>query len=127
METYQKLETTQWAELRNILDNSESTKEEFRRAQAIMLLEQEVVPSAISAITRYSRRHIFLLRQRYMTQGAEAIRDKRQPKPRRLLTKAERAKVVETMGTHLRRDTVIPQWFQASKAAAASDGHAVHC
>ena len=31
------------------------------------------------------------------------------------------------MGTHLRRDTVIPQWFQASKAAAASDGHAVHC
>ena len=30
-------------------------------------------------------------------------------------------------GTHLRRDTVILQWFQASKAAAASDGHAVHC
>ena len=30
-------------------------------------------------------------------------------------------------GIHLRRDTVIPQWFQASKAAAASDGHAVHC
>src|SRR4029453_17264215 len=30
-------------------------------------------------------------------------------------------------GTHLKRDTVIPQWFQASKAAAASDGHAVHC
>src|SRR5262245_15891548 len=33
----------------------------------------------------------------------------------------------EIEGTHLRRDTVIPQWFQASKAAAASDGHAVHC
>jgi hypothetical protein len=33
----------------------------------------------------------------------------------------------ESQGTHLRRDTVIPQWFQASKAAAASDGHAVHC
>ena len=30
-------------------------------------------------------------------------------------------------GTHLRRDTVIPQWFQASKAAATSDGHAVYC
>jgi len=30
-------------------------------------------------------------------------------------------------GTHLRRDTIIPQWFQASKAVAASDGHAVHC
>ena len=35
--------------------------------------------------------------------------------------------LLRTMGTHLRRDTVIPQWFQASKAAAASDGHAVHC
>ena len=30
-------------------------------------------------------------------------------------------------GIHLSRDTVIPPWFQASKAAAASDGHAVHC
>jgi hypothetical protein len=36
-------------------------------------------------------------------------------------------KFLDDMGTHLRRDTVIPQWFQASKAAAASDGHAVHC
>jgi outer membrane protein OmpA-like peptidoglycan-associated protein len=34
---------------------------------------------------------------------------------------------VEIVGTHLRRDTVIPQWFQASKATADSDGHAVHC
>ena len=33
----------------------------------------------------------------------------------------------ETSGTHLRRDTAIPQWFQASKAAPASDGHAMHC
>jgi len=35
--------------------------------------------------------------------------------------------LIPYVGTHLRRDTVIPQWFQASKAAAASDGHAVHC
>jgi hypothetical protein len=35
--------------------------------------------------------------------------------------------VVKYRGTRLRRDTVITQWFQASKAAAASDGHAVHC
>jgi hypothetical protein len=34
---------------------------------------------------------------------------------------------IHALGTHLRRDTVIPQWFQASKAAAASDGHAAHC
>src|SRR6516162_5010086 len=27
------------------------------------------------------------------------------------------------MGIHLRRDTVIPQWFQGSKAAAASNEH----
>jgi site-specific recombinase XerD len=47
-------------------------------------------------------------------------------------TVATRLRVVQgffsfLQGTHLRRDTVIPQWFQASKAAAASDGHAVHC
>ena len=40
---------------------------------------------------------------------------------------ADLTQFVEFLGTHLRRDTVIPQWFQASKAAAASDGHAVHC
>jgi hypothetical protein len=34
--------------------------------------------------------------------------------------------VTRIKGTHLRRDTFIPQRFQASKAAAASDGHAVH-
>jgi hypothetical protein len=41
----------------------------------------------------------------------------------------DEAAMLETYhrGTHLRRDTVIPQWFQGSKAAAASDGHAVHC
>jgi hypothetical protein len=33
---------------------------------------------------------------------------------------------MEIAGIHLRRDTMIPQWFQGSKAAAASDGHAVH-
>jgi hypothetical protein len=33
---------------------------------------------------------------------------------------------VRRRGTHLRRDTRIPQWFQASKAATASDGHAGH-
>jgi hypothetical protein len=39
----------------------------------------------------------------------------------------EPGKSFEFEGTHLRRDTVIPQWFQASKATATSDGHAVHC
>jgi hypothetical protein len=29
-------------------------------------------------------------------------------------------------GIHLRRDTVISQWFQGSKAAAASNGHTMH-
>ena len=33
---------------------------------------------------------------------------------------------VQDWGTHLRRDTVISQWLQASKAAAASEGHVVH-
>jgi hypothetical protein len=33
---------------------------------------------------------------------------------------------IPTWDTHLRRDTFIPQWFQGAKAAAASDGHAVH-
>src|SRR4051794_30959076 len=44
-----------------------------------------------------------------------------------LKSSAEMLAQTDILGIHLRRDTVIPQWFQASKAAAASDGHAVHC
>ena len=99
MDTNLKLERRQQTELRTILDNPGSTKEEFRRAQAILLLDQEMSPPAISAMTRYSRRHIFTLRQRYVAEGKEAIRDKRDAKPRRLLTRAQRAAVVETIKT----------------------------
>jgi|RhiMetdeSRZDD1v2_1073273.scaffolds.fasta_scaffold244001_1 hypothetical protein len=60
-----------------------------------------------------------LLQQQNNQKTKDAHGDVRQDK---------RAKTsARTAGTHLRRDTVIPQWFQASKAAAASDGHAVHC
>ena len=40
--------------------------------------------------------------------------------------RGETDEALRIQGTHLRRDTFIPQRFQASKAAAASDGHAVH-
>jgi len=33
---------------------------------------------------------------------------------------------VNSPGTNLRRDTLIPQWFQVSKATAARDGYAMH-
>jgi hypothetical protein len=36
------------------------------------------------------------------------------------------AVVLALLGIHLRRDPLILQWFQTSKTAAASDGHAVH-
>ena len=110
MDICQKLEPMQVAELQNILDNSGSTKEEFRRAQAIVLLDQEVIPSAISAITRYSRRHIFTLRRRYKAEGKEAIRDKRSPKPRRLLTKKERVGVIQTIRT--KRPSELGAYYQ---------------
>src|SRR5207248_3911074 len=46
---------------------------------------------------------------------------------RTVISRLAKSMSVSFKGIHLRRDTVIPQWFQASKAAAASDGHAVHC
>ena len=38
----------------------------------------------------------------------------------------KRLRVMLFVGIHLRRDTVISQWFQGSKAAAASNGHTMH-
>lgn len=72
---------------------------EVRRAQAVLLVDQEVMATAITAVTGYRRRQVFELRRKFIARGAEVLKDNRKGKPKELLTKAERAEIIEIIKT----------------------------
>lgn len=92
-----KLRQKQVNELNETIRDNASTGAEVRRAQAILLVNEEVDPTAISAVTGYSRKHAFTLRCRYLDQGISTLQDKRRGKPKELLTKKQRDEIIETV------------------------------
>ena len=95
----QKLTQKQIQGLNEVIQKGKSSGPEVRRAQAILLVDQEVDPAAITTVTGFSRRHAFTLRRRYLTEGISAVHDKRKGKIKELLTKKQRAEIVETVKT----------------------------
>lgn len=94
-----KLSQKQISELNNIVSRYQSSGPEVRKAQTILLVNEEVEPSAITAITEYSRRQSFDLRKRYLKQGLTVIEDKRKGKPKEILTKKQRDEVLKVLKT----------------------------
>lgn len=94
-----KLTPKQTNELKDVVRNNDSTGAEVRRAQTILLVDQEVESTAITAVTGYSRRHAFTLRRRYLENGISAIQDKRQGQPKALLAKKQREEVIAAVKT----------------------------
>lgn len=94
-----KLKQNQIRELNEIIQKGKSSGPEVRRAQTILLVDQEVDSFAINAVTGFSRRHAFTLRRRYLQSGILAVQDKRKGKPKELLTKKQREEVGETVKT----------------------------
>ncbi len=86
-------------ELREIINKGASTGREVRKAQAILLLDQETDFETIRSITAYERRRIFQLRSEYLEHGISTIKDKREGKPKELLTKKQREEIVLTIKT----------------------------
>lgn len=86
-------------ELRGIIKNNERTGAEMKRAQTIILLDQEKEVEEIEGITGYGRSQIFELRKRYLQSGVVSIEDKRKGKPKELLTKKQRDEIVEIVKT----------------------------
>lgn len=96
MKRCKKLTRTQTQQLHNLIQTSKKA-DEVRRAQAIFMLDQEVDLSAITTLTGYQRRQIYLIRRRYLDEGIESITDRRKGKPKELLTKSQRERIVETI------------------------------
>ncbi len=95
----QKLTQKQINELKSTLRNNDSTGAEVRRAQAILMVDQETDSATVTAMTDYSRTHAFTLRRKYLVIGISALQDKRRGKPKELLTKKQREEVIKTVKT----------------------------
>lgn len=99
-----KLTNKQQQELQDVINNSQSSGREVRRAQAVLMLNLENAIKAIVALTNYSRRQIFDLRKNYLKAGIIVIQDKKKGKPKELLTKKQLAEIVKTIKEKTPRD-----------------------
>lgn len=95
MDKCEKLTTKQRQELQTMVNKSKSSGREVRRAQSVVLLNDQIAIKIIIALTNYSRRQIFDLRKNYLKEGISAIEDKKKGKPRELLTKKQLDNVVK--------------------------------
>ncbi len=99
-----KLSETQIKELAAFIRNSSSDAIEVRRAQTILMINDEMSLTTIESLTGYSKRHTFQLRKNYLAEGLERIKTKK-PELKKLLTRGQR----ESVGKMLHEDT--PQKF----------------
>lgn len=119
MKTKTKLNQEQIRELESFLQDRSHTAAEICRAQGILLLNEGTGQPIISRLTGYGRRHCFLLKQNYLTNGPDALRDKRQGKPKELLTKPQREEIITTLKTQTPADL----GYQADYWSAALLGY----
>lgn len=95
-----KLTHNQINQLQSVINNPDSTKNEFRRAQAVLLVNsEETNETAITSLTGYNAKHAYRLRQQFLAEGMVAIIDKRKPKAKELLTKRQRQEIIEIVKT----------------------------
>jgi transposase len=93
-----KLTNEQWGKLQHVIQASKKA-DEVRRAQAIMLLNDNTSLDTITALTGYKRRQIYTLRSNYLRNGIDSIVDQRAGKPKELLTRKQREEIIETLKT----------------------------
>lgn len=94
-----KLTKDQQQEIHTFIRKGASSGREVRRAQAVLLVDEDVDTAAIRAVTGYKRRQIFTVRKKYLEGGIEAIKDKQKGTPKELLTKQQRSEIIETIKT----------------------------
>jgi len=101
----EKLTKEQMLELEEFIKRGTSKSEEAKRAQAILLLEQHSSNNLIEAITGFKRASGVRLRKRFVKDGLEAIKNKREEKkPRALLTRHQREQVESILGNDTPRN-----------------------
>jgi len=83
----------------------------FKRAKAILLLNNQTNIGFITGYTDYSRSQIFSLRQQYLEKGIIVVRTTRKGEPKQLLTKKQLKEIVETVKTKKPKDVGFHESF----------------
>lgn len=94
-----KLTYNQIQQLEAIIAQHEHTKDEAKRAQAILFINDEASPTIIKRFTTYSHDHAYRLRQQFIAQGISAVIEKRKPKAKELLTKKQHEEIIQIVKT----------------------------
>jgi len=97
MQQSRKLTKEERKELDQLIHKGQSTGPEVRRALAVLLLNDQVEIRTVKTVTKYERRQIFEIRKNYLEHGISSIEDKRQGKPKELLTRKQRDEIIETL------------------------------
>lgn len=100
----QTLRQKQKQELEEIIADTKRKSAEVRRAQAVLMLSRCVATETIMAATGLSKSRIFGLYGAFMKDGSDALRDKRQGKPKELLTRKQREAIIITVGKKTPKD-----------------------
>lgn len=99
-----KLSEEQINQLNQVVHNSKRSGREVRRAQAVLMLNQEVKITIIKQATFYGRRQIYELREKYLKQGLQIIENRRKGKPKKLLTRNQLKEIDRTLKTKTPED-----------------------
>jgi len=90
-------------ELETFIKKSKKTGEVLR-AQTILMLDDGDFHVKIRRMTGFSKTHAFHLRREYVRNGIESLKDKREGKPKELLTKKQREIIIETVSSKTPKD-----------------------
>src|ERR1700756_1830244 len=94
-----KMTETQKEELRTSIKRSTDLLA-FRRAQAIIMLEERLPIDTIISITGYRKEVIVKLRRLFITKGYDSLLSRRKKKsPKTLLTRSQKKQIIETINT----------------------------
>ncbi len=94
----QKLKQKQIEELEEIIVDVTKKSGEVRRAQAVLMCARSIATATIMLATGLSKSRIFGLYTAYLKDGVDALVDKRQGKPKELLTKKQRDEIIAAVG-----------------------------
>lgn len=96
MKKVERFSEKQVGELKLIVKRGDSTGNEVRRANALLLWQNNVPKETIEAVAGYNTKYIYKIRKKYISKGISGLLDK-QRKPRSLLSRGQREHIIKTL------------------------------
>ena len=119
MNFLQKMSNGHREELQSNVRQLLTDKIALRRAQAILMFDENVSEATIKAITGYKREVVIKLRRLYLKKGFDSLRSKRKEKaPRYYLKRSQKAQIVEVLNNRRPTDFGFNSDFWSTRIVA---------